>query len=120
MLPCDRRAATASATSVNPFLATIIERLAPELELLAAGRHGDPGRVLGCQHHGARSIVAVCLPGAVRARLHRRRDFVRFAQSSLFVWAGRAENLPARYRLSWEDAAGGLHERASMRTPSRS
>jgi len=110
MLPCDRRAATGSGTRVNLFLATTIERLAPELERLAAGRHADPGSVLGCQRAGSRSIVVVCLPGAVRARLHRRRDFVRYRDSSLFVWAGRAENLPARYRLSWEDADGGLHD----------
>jgi 1,4-alpha-glucan branching enzyme len=95
---------------VNSFLATTVERLAPELELLAAGRHGDPGRVLGCRQHGVRSVVVVCLPGAIRARLHRRRDFLRYGTSSLFVWAGRADDLPARYGLSWEDAAGGLHE----------
>jgi 1,4-alpha-glucan branching enzyme len=110
MLPCDRRAATAVGIRVNLFLSTSIERLAPELELLAAGRHGDPGAVLGCRRHGARGVVVVCLPGAVRARLHRRRDFVRFRDSAFFVWAGRSESLPERYRLSWEDAAGGLHE----------
>jgi 1,4-alpha-glucan branching enzyme len=110
MLPCDRRAATTAASRVNPFLATTIERLAPELELLAAGRHGDPDRVLGRRSQGARDIVVSCLPGAVRARLHRRRDFVRFRDSALFVWAGRGEALPPRYRVSWEDAAGGLHE----------
>jgi 1,4-alpha-glucan branching enzyme len=98
------------AFRVNPFLATTLERLAPELALLAAGRHGDPGRVLGRQLQGARAVVVSCLPGAVRARLHRRRDFVRFRDSALFVWAGRGDELPARYRVSWEDAAGGLHE----------
>jgi len=109
MLPRDRHAATALRSIVTPSLASTIERLAPELELLAAGHHGDPGRVLGCRQEGARSVVVVCLPGAVRARLHGRRDLVRFGSSALFVWAGRAENLPAHYRLAWEDAAGGLH-----------
>jgi 1,4-alpha-glucan branching enzyme len=110
MLPCDRRAATASAIRVNLFLTNVVERLSPQLALLAAGRHADPGGVLGWHRHGARSVVVVCLPGAVRARLHRRRDFVRFRDSALFVWAGRSDSRPERYRLVWEDAAGGLHE----------
>ncbi len=110
MLPCGWRAATASAIRVNLLLATTLERLEPELERLAAGRHGDPDRVLGCRPQGARSVVVVCRPGAVRARLNRRRDLVRFRDTALFVWAGRAHSLPERYRISWEDAAGGLHE----------
>jgi hypothetical protein len=110
MLPCGRRAATASGIRVNVLLTTTLERLQPELERLAAGRHGDPDHVLGCQRHGVRGVVVVCRPGAVRGRLHRRRDLVRFRDTALFLWAGRAESLAERYRSTWEDAGGGLHE----------
>ena len=53
--------------------------------------------------------MIVLLPGAVRARLNRRRDLTRYRGTALFAWTGRAEGLPAPAPLSWEDAAGGVH-----------
>ena len=84
--------------------------MAPELTLLAAARHGDPASVLGAHRHGARTVVIVLLPEALRARLNRRRDLTRWKDTPLFAWSGRAEGLPERYVISWEDAAGRFHE----------
>ena len=84
--------------------------MAPELTLLAAARHGDPASVLGAHRHGARTVVLVLLPEALRARLNRRRDLTRWQDTPLFAWCGRADGLPERYVISWEDAAGRFHE----------
>ena len=84
--------------------------MAPDLTRLAAARHGDPAAVLGAHRHGARSVVIVLLPEALRARLNRRRDLTRWKDTPLFAWCGRAEGLPERYVISWEDAAGQFHE----------
>ncbi len=95
---------------MSAFLEQLLERSAPELERLAAARHGDPASLLGVHRHGARTVAILLLPGAVRARLNRRRDLVRWRDGPLFAWCGRAEGLPERCAISWEDAAGELHE----------
>jgi len=96
--------------AVSIFLEQLLDRLAPELARLALARHADPGTLLGAHRHGARTVVLVLLPDAVRARLNRRRDLLRWRDSAIFGWCGRAEGLPERYVISWEDAAGDFHE----------
>jgi 1,4-alpha-glucan branching enzyme len=95
---------------VSVFLEQLLDRLAPDLARLALARHPDPAALLGAHRHGARTVVLVLLPGAVHARLNRRRDLIRWRDSALFGWCGRAEGLPERYVISWEDAAGEFHE----------
>ena len=90
-------------------LEQLLDRLAPELERLSAGQHADPAAVLGAHPHGARTLVLVLLPGAVRARLNRRRDLVRIGDTALFAWYGRPDGLRAPYPLSWQGADGALH-----------
>ena len=97
-------------TAVSVFLEQLLYRLTPDLARLAAARHGDPASVLGAHRHGARTVVIVLLPDALRARLNRRRDLVRWGGSPLFAWSGRAEGLPRRYVISWENADGDFHE----------
>ena len=94
---------------LNP-LAKLLEQLTPDLTALAAARHGAPDAILGRHVHGTRTLVVLLLPGALRARLNRRRDLTRWRDSPLFAWCGRSDGLPPRYRISWEDADGGLHE----------
>ncbi len=105
-----RRNRGARSIAVSVFLEQLLERLKPDLLRLAAARHGDPGSVLGAHRHGARTVVVVLLPDAVRARLNRRRDLLRYGVSPLFAWSGRSEGLPERYVISWEGAAGDFHE----------
>jgi 1,4-alpha-glucan branching enzyme len=100
----------ARRTAVSAFLEQLLDRSAPELARIAAARHGNPASVLGVHRHGARTVVIVLLPGAVRARLNRRRDLSRWREGPLFAWCGRAEGLPVHCAISWEDAAGQPHD----------
>ena len=95
---------------MSAFLEQLLERSAPELARVAAARHRDPASVLGAHRHGTRTVVIALLPGAVRARLNRRRDLQRWRQGPLFAWCGRTDGLPELYAISWEDGAGRLHE----------
>ena len=93
-----RRNGAAHSTAVSVFLEQILDRMAAHLARLAVARHEDPAAVLGAHRHGARTVVIVYLPGAVRARLNRRRDLVRWQDGPVFAWCGRAEGLPEQVR----------------------
>ncbi len=76
--------------------------------LLQAGRHPDPGAVLGRHGRGDRVVIRVFLPGACQVSLvDIGQPLLRLADTDLFEWQGLLDMLPAHYRLSWFDSDGG-------------
>jgi 1,4-alpha-glucan branching enzyme len=88
-----------------------LDELAPELERLSAGRHGDPFAVLGPHLRNGRVVVICHLPDTSAARLDRRYALARWRNSDFFAWEGAAGELASPYLLSWTDGAGRVHER---------
>ncbi len=79
--------------------------------LLQAGRHPDPGAVLGCHGCGDQAQIRVFLPGARQVSLVGiGQPLSRLADTDLFEWQGPlGGGLPTHYQLSWLDAGGGQH-----------
>jgi 1,4-alpha-glucan branching enzyme len=93
-------------SSVTNWLAP----LSHDLQRIADGRHHDPHAVLGAHEYGGRATVLAFLPSAVQVRLDRRFDMRRFKGTDFFYWRHERTQLPPRYRLSWIDQTGALHE----------
>ena len=75
--------------------------------LLQAGRHPDPGAVLGRHDRGECVLVRAFLPGAHQVSLVGiGRPLLRLADTDLFEWQGSLDMLPVHYQLSWLDASG--------------
>ena len=78
--------------------------------LLQAGRHPDPGAVLGCHGCGAQAQIRVFLPGARQVSLIGiGQSLLRLADTDLFEWQGPLDGLPTHYQLNWLDAGGNQH-----------
>ena len=78
--------------------------------LLQAGRHPDPGAVLGCHGCGAQAQIRVFLPGARQVSLIGiGQSLSRLADTDLFEWQGPLDGLPTHYQLNWLDAGGNQH-----------
>ena len=78
--------------------------------LLQAGRHPDPGAVLGCHGCGAHAQIRVFLPSARQVSLVGiGQSLSRLADTDLFEWQGPLDGLPTHYQLNWLDAGGGQH-----------
>jgi len=88
----------------------LLERLDADLQHLAAGNHPDPHRALGLHVLEDVAYALLRLPDARHVRIDRRRIVPRVGNTDFFLWTGPANALPERYRLSWIDAQGGLHE----------
>lgn len=75
--------------------------------LLQAGRHPDPGAVLGRHGRGERIQIRAFLPGARQVGLVGiEQPLLRLADTDLFEWHGLLDMLPAYYQLNWLDAEG--------------
>jgi len=75
-------------------------------------RHHDPFEVLGRQVETDRCVVRAFLPRAERVRIADTDvELTRIEGTDLFEWEGSAHQIPERYRLSLEDAAGNKYEK---------
>ncbi|NKN34609.1 1,4-alpha-glucan branching protein GlgB [Marichromatium bheemlicum] len=88
-----------------------VRALPDALQRIVEARHHDPFSVLGrhLDEDGA-LVVRVFLPRAEQVRLvEADAAMTRIEGTDLFVWRGTADQLPERYQLEWEDAAGVVH-----------
>src|SRR5690606_21519633 len=77
---------------------------------LAAGRHPDPGVLLGVHAHGPQATARSLLPGAARAAIADTGAVMqRLDGTDIFEWTGPSGSVPPRFRVTWWDGAGAAH-----------
>ena len=75
-----------------------------ELQRIADARHHDPFEVLGRHVIGDEVVVRAFMPHARSVAIEEGDlPLERIEGSDFFVWRGKAEALPERYRLVWRD-----------------
>src|SRR5690606_36987870 len=83
-------------------------RVGRDVERLAAGRHHDPGVILGLHADGTRVTARSLLPGAARAAIADTGAVMqRMDGTDLFEWTGPAGSVPPRFRVTWWRGTGG-------------
>ena len=82
-------------------------KLSDPIVRIVEARHHDPFEVLGRHVEKDRCTVRAFLPRAEKVHIPEAEvDLTRIEGTGLFEWAGSAQKIPERYRLSWEDSAG--------------
>ncbi len=83
-------------------------KLPEPLQRILAARHHDPFEVLGRHLTGSRATVRAFLPQAESAGIvEAGAALTRIEGTDLFTWEGEAAKVPERYRIEWQDKAGG-------------
>ncbi len=80
-------------------------KLEPEFQRLADARHHDPFAVLGRHRLGKGEVVVrAFLPHVSSVTIAEGNHAMeRIEGSDFFIWQGRADEVPERYRLIWRD-----------------
>ncbi len=79
-------------------------QLEPEFQKIADARHHDPFALLGRHVVDGEATVRVFLPRAAAVTIAEGDHVMtRLEGSDFFVWKGKPEEVPERYRLIWRD-----------------
>ncbi|HGX93955.1 MAG TPA: 1,4-alpha-glucan branching enzyme, partial [Candidatus Tenderia sp.] len=79
-------------------------QLEPEFQKIADARHHDPFALLGRHVVDGEATVRVFLPRAAAVMIAEGDHVMtRLEGSDFFVWKGKPEEVPERYRLIWRD-----------------
>ena len=89
---------------------TALTKLPAGLRRIVEARHHDPFEVLGRHVADGRCTVRAFLPKAKRVRITETDvELERIEGTDLFLWDGKPDQVPSRYRLDWHDAEGEIH-----------
>ena len=86
-------------------------RLPDPLRRIVEARHHDPFEVLGRHVSGSNALVRVLMPRAKTVSLEQAgQTLTRIEGTDLFEGSFPQQEVPARYRLAWEDQFGQRHQ----------
>jgi len=88
-------------------------RLIQETDIirLQAGRHHDPGAVLGKHQHGSVEVARSLVPEARRVTITSMNARMRrIADTDIFEWSGPTGSIPDKFCIRWLDQNGRQHE----------